>query len=71
MAIMCRKCQYVMNKSELVGYILSDLYDFTKDSLLPFIFKRGFVQDVALRFSNRQNIICPVCFQYEGWVKTS
>lgn len=71
MAIMCRKCNYIMNKSEILGYVMSDLYDFMKDSVLPSLFTRGFAQDVALNFSNKQTIPCPVCFQYEGWVKTS
>jgi hypothetical protein len=71
MAIECRNCKYLMNKSEILGYVLSDLYNFTKETLLPYLFKRGLTQDIILRFSNEQKIACPVCFKYEGWIKES
>lgn len=30
MAIMCKKCKYIMKKIQVIGYILSDTYDIVK-----------------------------------------
>ena len=36
MAIVCKKCKYLMEKTQIIGYILSDAYDLAK-TIAPII----------------------------------
>ena len=76
MAIVCNKCKYVIDEAQITGYVLSDIYDVVKAAapaiasacILAYIQKRGYVEAIALMFMNKQNINCPSCMKYEGWI---
>ncbi len=36
MAIVCAQCKYVLTKMEILGHLTGEIYDFTKDVVVPF-----------------------------------
>lgn len=80
MAIVCRKCRYEISEDEINiffwGAVASSIHtamEFTNNIYSTF---RKKVEDTAeikhekkLRaIANQQKIICPECFQYNGWI---
>jgi len=70
MAIVCRECSCVISKTEVIGHGLGDLYTFMKKFTLLYFSRRSYSEDLLFSLANRQKIDCPVCFSYEGWVKS-
>ncbi len=67
MAIVCRKCQYVMTKMEILGFCAGKLSDFVKNDLVPLLQKRSYLENSLMGLLNGMEIRCTKCFSYQGW----
>jgi len=84
MAIVCRKCNYHLTEDEITAHcsgamfnFIQKIVDFFNNLLLLFI-QLNRVEEIKTRsentflgIANQQKIICPKCFEYNGWIIVS
>ena len=83
MAIVCRKCYYVVSEEEIKEHYWGEMLNFMKIAM-EFVnniyssFRSRIKDDseikqenLLLARANQYKIHCPECFQYNGWVKVA
>ena len=70
MAIVCKKCKYVMSEVEITLYISVRVLNFIVNTVLPLMQKKGIAKNTKYALYLAANILeirCPACNKYEGW----
>ncbi len=78
MSIQCQKCFYVMDQTEIIGYMSIEAYNFFKTVIIPVLLAKyatknlkqtayDLIENFMLVFLNSSEIKCHVCYAYVGW----